>query len=116
MDITKKIFEEERIVKKFGGKMAFTNEVTFSSSNILNKVSDILSEKQKKVIRRVKENIDIKSFINKLTNFQKLKILVIGETIIDQYSFCDPLNKSGKDPMLVLKHNKTENTWVVRLQ
>ncbi len=108
MDITKKIFEEERIVKKFGGKMAFTNEVTFSSSNILNKVSDILSEKQKKVIRRVKENIDIKSFINKLTNFQKLKILVIGETIIDQYSFCDPLNKSGKDPMLVLKHNKTE--------
>ena len=88
--------------------MAFTNEATFSSSNILNKVSDILSEKQKKVIRKIKEGNNIKSFINNLKNFQKLKILVIGETIIDQYSFCDPLNKSGKDPMLVLKHNKTE--------
>ncbi len=107
-DVTKKIFEEEKIVKKFGGKMIFTNEVTFSSSNILNKVSDILSEKQKKVIKRIKEKNNKKSIINNLKDFQKLKILVIGETIIDQYSFCDPLNKSGKDPMLVLKHNKTE--------
>ena len=33
---------------------------------------------------------------------------MIGETIIDQYVFCDALGKSGKEPVLVLKDLKTE--------
>lgn len=107
-DITNKIDEEERIVKKFGGKLVFTNEVTFSSSNIINKVSDTLSENQKRIIKKIKIENNFQKIISDLNEFKKLKVLVIGETIIDQYSFCDPLNKSGKDPMLVLKHNKTE--------
>ena len=36
------------------------------------------------------------------------KILIIGETIIDQYVFCNALGKSGKEPMLVLGDIKTE--------
>ena len=107
-DITNKIHEEEKILKKSGGKLVFTDEVTFSSSNIINKVRNILSERQKKIIKKIRRKSNFKSITHSLKNFQKLKVLVIGETIIDQYSFCDPLNKSGKDPMLVLKHNKTE--------
>ena len=38
-----------------------------------------------------------------IKNFKKLKILVIGETIIDQYVFCEALGKSGKEPVLVLR-------------
>ena len=107
-DITNKIVEEERVVKKFGGKLVFTNEVTFSSSNIINKVSDTLSENQKRIIKKIKVKDNFQKTISNINKFNKLKVLVIGETIIDQYSFCDPLNKSGKDPMLVLKHSKTE--------
>ena len=33
---------------------------------------------------------------------------MIGETIIDQYVFCEALGKSGKEPMLVLRNLKTE--------
>ena len=29
--------------------------------------------------------------------------MVIGETIIDQYNFCEALGKSGKEPYLALK-------------
>ena len=35
-------------------------------------------------------------------------MLVVGETIIDQYVFCDALGKSGKESMLVLKDLNTE--------
>ena len=31
-----------------------------------------------------------------------LKVLIIGETIIDQYVFCEALGKSGKEPVLVV--------------
>ena len=43
-----------------------------------------------------------------LDKIKKLKVLVIGETIIDRYFFCEPLGKSGKDPILVFKENKFE--------
>ena len=31
-----------------------------------------------------------------MDKLKKLKVLVIGETIIDQYVFCEALGKSGK--------------------
>jgi rfaE bifunctional protein kinase chain/domain/rfaE bifunctional protein nucleotidyltransferase chain/domain len=107
-DVTKKINLEEKVVKKNGGKILFTNEETFSSSSIINKSFDIISPNQKKTNKKIVSNNSLSKIIKEIDNLKELKILVIGETIIDQYSFCDPLNKSGKDPMLVLKHNKTE--------
>ena len=32
----------------------------------------------------------------------------MGETIIDQYIFCEALGKSGKDPVMMFHHKKTE--------
>jgi len=43
-----------------------------------------------------------------MDTFKKMRVLVIGETIIDQYVFCEALGKSGKEPMLVLRNLKTE--------
>ena len=34
--------------------------------------------------------------------------MVIGETIIDQYNFCEAIGKSGKEPILVLKEIKQD--------
>ena len=34
---------------------------------------------------------------------------MIGETIIDQYNFCEALGKSGKEPYLALKDIYAEN-------
>ena len=47
----------------------------------------------------------IKDIIN---NFNKFKVLIIGETIIDQYNFCEALGKSGKEPILVLKETQKD--------
>ena len=40
--------------------------------------------------------------------FSKLKILVIGETIIDHYYFGEAIGKSGKDPIIALQEEKDE--------
>ena len=44
----------------------------------------------------------------KVEDISKLKVLVIGETIIDQYVFCEALGKSGKEPVLVLRDLETQ--------
>ena len=44
----------------------------------------------------------------KFTEFNKVKVLIIGEAIIDEYVFCDALGKSGKEPVLALRQMKSE--------
>ena len=34
--------------------------------------------------------------------------MVIGESILDEYTFCDALRKSGKEPVLTMKSLHTE--------
>ena len=38
-----------------------------------------------------------------MNSFSDLKVLIIGETIIDEYIYCEALGKSGKEPVLVLR-------------
>ena len=107
-DISGQIKREINAVDKVGGKIVYTEGLTFSSSRLINSYSDSHSASQKQLIKRIKKKYTfgkIKKFIDE---FKKIKILIIGETIIDQYIFCEALGKSGKEPILVLRDIKTE--------
>ena len=107
-DITGKIAYEENAVKSFGGKIMYTNDITFSSSSLLNKFGNIYSKEQELFIRNISSKYSAESIIKKINQINDLKVLVIGEAIIDQYVFCEALGKSGKEPVLVLRDLKTE--------
>jgi len=102
-DITGKIDEESAAVDSIGGQIKYTSDITFSSSNLLNKYGDIYNEAQKTFIQKMLNSQDFDNIKSKVNNLQKLKVLVVGETIIDQYVFCEALGKSGKEPVLVLR-------------
>ncbi len=107
-DITGEIKNEIKELKKVNGKVFFTQELTFSSSRLINRSTDFYSDKQKKIIKKINKNYNFKIIKKTIDSFKKLKILVIGETIIDQYIFSEAIGKSGKEPMLVLKEFKKD--------
>ena len=106
-DITKKIQDEIKHVKQNNGKIIYTNEVTFSSSRILNDLELLLDQKQLREVKNIKKNYNFKKISEKIHNLKKLKVLVIGEFIIDKYTYCESLGKSGKDPIMMFKKNET---------
>ena len=107
-DKTGKINQEKKVVEKNGGKVIFTNEETFSSSNIINN-NFSYSGSQSKFIKSVSKKYSL-NYIDKIfKKINNLKVLIIGETIIDQYNFCEALGKSGKEPYLALKDIFSEN-------
>ena len=108
-DITGKIKDEEDAVNSVGGKIIYTDDITFSSSNLLNKYGDIHSQEQESFIRNLSANFSFDDIQSKLDDILDLKVLVIGETIIDQYVFCEALGKSGKEPVLALRDLETQN-------
>ena len=94
-------------LKKCKGKIFFTEELTFSSSRLINRSTDFYSPKQK-IIKKISKSVSFNNIKSNLEKLRDLKILVIGEAIIDQYNFCEALGKSGKEPILVLKENKKD--------
>ena len=107
-DISGEIKNEIKAVKKNGGKIIYTKGITFSSSNLINKFSQNYSMEQKNSLSKIKRKFTFLKIRKFIENFKKLKVLIIGETIIDQYFFCEALGKSGKEPVLVLRDLKTE--------
>jgi rfaE bifunctional protein kinase chain/domain/rfaE bifunctional protein nucleotidyltransferase chain/domain len=102
-DITGKIKIENNLVKKFGGKTIYTEELIFSSSSLINKYSNVFNDEQKEYLDKLKKQFSFKDILKSVENIKELKVLVIGETIIDQYIFCEALGKSGKESYLVIK-------------
>lgn len=107
-DISGVIKKEINAVRKIGGKTVYTKDVTFSSSKLINALSDIHSIEQKLILKKIKKKYTFAKVKSLYDSFKKLKVLVIGETIIDQYYFCEALGKSGKEPVLVLRGLKEE--------
>ena len=107
-DLSGKISEEVREVKKYNGKVIFTKSETYSSTRLINENSGILSSEQKLFIKDIKKRNNFMATRDKIENFKKLNVLLVGETIIDQYVFCEALGKSGKEPVLALRDISTE--------
>lgn len=102
-DITNKIKSETQTVKKYGGKLFISKSETYSSSNLLNQNFSLYSEAQKKNINKIKNLYTVDNVKKQIDNLKKLKVLVIGEMIIDEYNFCNAIGKSNKDPIMVFK-------------
>ena len=107
-DITREIKNEIKAIKKVGGKIIYTQSIAFSSSKLINRFGNNYSNAKKSALNKVKKEYSLNKIKELINNFGKLRVLVIGEIIIDQYFFCDALGKSGKEPVLVLKELKNE--------
>jgi rfaE bifunctional protein kinase chain/domain len=107
-DVTGKINDEEEAVKSIGGEIRYTGGIAFSSSNLLNKFGNVYNKSQKYFIESRFLNSHFDGIKAKIDELQSLRVLVVGETIVDQYAFCEALGKSGKEPVLVLRDLRME--------
>lgn len=107
-DITGNIRREINAIEKVKGKIIYTNSITYSSSKLINIFSDNFTDEQKKFLNLIKSKHTIFYINQAINSLKKQKVLTIGETIIDEYVFCEAIGKSGKEPVLVLKEKKSE--------
>ena len=109
-DITGLIKAEIKELKKYGGKIFYTNTEQHSSSNIINTLGLNQNKEQVDYLSKIKNYLTNKkkNLPDIFREFNKLKVLVIGEVIIDEYIFCEALGKSGKEPVMVIRDIEKE--------
>ena len=105
-DLTGNLDKELAVLKKNKGKLRFTNTRQYSSSSIINNISTNLNESQKSFIRKIKNKYSFSELEKFLNKTKKLKVNIVGEPIMDQYTMCEPIGISSKDPFLAFKHIK----------
>lgn len=96
--------KELEILNNYGGKLLFSSgEIGFSSLDLLNEEFSTISENVKHsddYLQRQEIKLDeLKSIVEKFIN---LKVLVIGDTIVDEYITCEALGMSQEDPTIVV--------------
>lgn len=102
-DVTGKIYAEEEAVKSAGGRINFTNEISFSSTALINRFISPYPEEAKDFFCRFKKRYNYKEAIDSLKAIENLKVLVIGDIIIDEYHYCKGMGKTPKDNIIATK-------------
>lgn len=96
-DITGKITDEQSIVEKHGGKICFTSGQVFSSTKLINTVLSGLTDDVKCYMKDFKTRYSMEKIQIFAEKMDELKVLVIGDTIIDCYTYCDVQGMMSKD-------------------
>lgn len=107
-DVTGGIVLEREAIESVGGKLAFTDDIVFSSSGLLNKHMPVFAKEVMDYLTDFAGRFKVEDIIEKINGFEPIKVLAIGETIIDEYQYCEAVGKSSKEPMLAIKHLSTE--------
>lgn len=96
-DITGKITEEQAIVEQHGGKIQFTSGQVFSSTKLINTALSGLPDDVKSYMENLKSRYSMKDIKEYADKISELKVLVVGDTIIDKYTYCNMQGMMSKD-------------------
>ena len=107
-DITGMISVEEQAIREVGGALIFTNEISFSSSNIVNTYFSVFSEEAQTFLKSFRERYSSTDIIKRLEGLRGLKVLVVGDAIVDEYHYCQAMGKSPKETVVATRYVNEE--------
>jgi len=107
-DLTGKLQIEEQVAHEVGAEMAFSQDIVFSSTNLINRFLSILPEEVQQYLNVFRSRYSEDDLLHVLDSMRSLKVLVIGDTILDDYRYCSVLGSSSKEPVLALKHENED--------
>ena len=108
-DVTGAVAEEEAAIESVGGKLVFTDDITFSSSNLINRFMPQFSPAAMEYLAGFASRYKPDDLLGYIERAGSLRVLTIGETIVDEYNYCETLGKSGKEPILAVRLVSTES-------
>lgn len=107
-DVTGGITLEREAVESVGGQIAFTDDIVFSASTLINRHLSTLPKELTDYLQSFSQKYSADLITGYFEKMAPLKVLTIGETIIDEYRYCHAIGKSSKEPMLAVKQLSVE--------
>jgi rfaE bifunctional protein nucleotidyltransferase chain/domain len=103
-DTTGHIAREEEAVRQAGGELAFTQDVTYSSSGLINQYLAGFPAEVRDYLAGLLTRHSSHDVLKPLHNAAHLNVLCVGEAILDEYQYCETMGKAGKEPVLAARY------------
>jgi rfaE bifunctional protein kinase chain/domain len=103
---------EQDAVSAYGGHLLFSSgEQAFSSRDLIRQELANPTNFQGRIPASFlsKHNLKKDHLLARVKAFSSLKVLVVGDLIIDEYIYCDPLGMSQEDPTIVVTPVETQS-------
>lgn len=99
---------EAEAVREVGGRIEFTAEAAFSSTALLNQHYGVYPEAARRWLADFKARHSLDEVLGGLEALKPLRVLVVGEAILDEYHYCAPLGKSPKEAIVSVRYLREE--------
>ena len=94
------------IIEKNGGKIVYhAGEVHYSSADFLHSSTEDIEDERHEMFLDAcrRQSLSAKNLVDRIGKFKNSRILVLGDTIVDQYVACVDIGMSAEAPVLVVK-------------
>jgi len=103
-DVTGKITSERRTVERHGGRVVFTKDITFSSSTLINRYLDVYDPPLRDCLNSFRERNALPEVLELIERVKDMRVLLVGDTIIDEYQFVTPQGKAQKENIIATRY------------
>ena len=108
-DITGMIRVERELVERHGGKLFFTGGDVYSSTKLINTALPGLPDDVRSYMETYVSDHSLEDILEYAEKASKLRALVIGDIIIDRYSYCEIHGLINKDSVYSSRLDNTED-------
>ncbi len=107
-DVTKNMRPERELVEKHGGTVRYTTGEVFSSTKLINIGLSALPKEVVCFMEDFKKRHNMEEIISLTDKIKDMKVLVIGDVIIDRYTYCRLQGLMSKDAGYSARVNSDE--------
>lgn len=107
-DITRMIENEREAVEKHGGRMVFTKDITFSSSSLINNYLDVYDPPLRDFLVELRQEDGLARLVELIESVKDFRVLIVGDTIIDEYQYVEPMGKAAKENIIATRFQDRE--------
>jgi rfaE bifunctional protein nucleotidyltransferase chain/domain len=107
-DYTGGICIEQAAVENAGGRLVLTDDVTFSSSTLINRHLGVHDDELGQYLESIRDLNILPPILDALEQVKKSRVLMIGDTIIDEYRYVTALGKAQKENIITTLFRESE--------
>ena len=108
-DLTGNVAKEYEAIHSIGGKMVFTDNITFSSTRLLNDYFSVFSPDAEIYLNRFRQDYTADKVIGMFELLDRMRVLIVGDTIIDEYHFCRAMGLANKSATINARFLQSES-------
>ncbi len=107
-DVTGKINLERNAVEGRGGTVQFTDEISFSSTELINRHFNLFEPHVRNHLSELRDDGGLGVILKSIEAIKDYRVVLVGDAIIDEYQYVIPMGKPPKEHIIATRYQDKE--------